>query len=318
MTNNSFGQIFRWTTFGESHGATMGVVIEGCPAGLEFDFDLLKNFLERRRPGGASVSGRQELDQPKILSGVFEGKTLGTPIAIIVENSDSRSKDYADIKDRPRRGHADDMWSGKYAHWDHRGGGRASARETVNWVIAGAVARMLCQALHSEMQISSQLLQVGPWKASDSTASDLENLLQEAKAEGESYGALVELKVQQPPSFLGQPIFHKMKSDLTTAFMTTNACVGVELGAGFESVNQKGSEFHQKHKSELYGGIRGGITTGEPIAFRLAFKPTSSINDVAKQGRHDPCVAIRALPIVEAMTWSVFADHLLMKRLDNL
>ena len=317
--SNKFGHLFQWATFGESHGSAMGVIIDGCPAGLAYDEALLLEKLGSRRPGNSQgTSDRKELDQPEILSGIFENKTLGTPIAVIVRNTSQRSQDYDAIKETPRVGHADDVWKNKFSHSDHRGGGRASARETVNWVIAGAFAQMYCQSQNSKIKVQASLTQVGSKKVSGVKDIELLEMLEQAKVEGESFGALIELKVENPPAFIGEPVFKKIKSELSSAFMTINACCGVELGDGFALAQKKGTEVHSNMESEVYGGSRGGITTGENLKFNLAFKPTSSILDVAKLGRHDPCVAMRALPIVEAMTWNVLADLLLAQKLNQL
>lgn len=315
---NQFGQLFQWSTFGESHGAAMGVVIDGCPAGVTFDAVLLETKLKARRPGqNEQVSARQEPDRPKVLSGVFEGKTLGTPIAVIIPNQDARSEDYKDVRSNPRVGHADDSWVGKFGHSDFRGGGRASARETVNWVIAGSFAQMFVHGQVPGVQIQTRLTSVGPLKENE-LATKLNDLLAEAKESGDSYGAQMQITLENVPPFLGEPIFHKIKADLAHAFMSLNAVTGVELGGGFSMTQKKGSEVHLTQNSEVYGGIRGGITTGEWIHMNLAFKPTATIGELSKKGRHDPCVAIRAGVVVEAMAWSVLADHLLMARLNRL
>lgn len=316
--SNSFGTLFKWTTFGESHGPAMGVVIDGCPSGLSFDEDLLVNNLKKRKPGQVATTDRKENDEVEVLSGVFEGKTLGTPMALVVKNQNQKSDDYEKIKNQPRTGHADDVWSQKFSHRDHRGGGRASARETVNWVMAGSVAQMLVKHLSKQSQVSSHLISVGGETVKGIDDPQLIEKLNAAKKEGESFGAIVAVNIDQPPALIGEPIFKKSKSLLAQAFMTINACVGVELGEGFAMAQSCGTQVHQQSDSPLYGGIRGGISTGEKIHMKLAFKPTSSILDVAKRGRHDPCVALRALPIVEAMTWAVLADLLLMKRLNQL
>jgi chorismate synthase len=332
MSANRFGQLFQITSFGESHGTALGVVIEGCPAGLDFNFSLLNQFLERRRPGGSAVvTGRQEADAPEILSGVYEGKTLGTPITIIVRNSDARSGDYEQIKSSPRAGHADDVWKEKFSHTDPRGGGRSSGRETVARVMGGAVAQMLVQANYPETQVWAFPRQIGNLKTEDSDIQlgetcnlktthkeKIDQMLLGLKSEGDSVGGIAEIWVPAPPKSLGQPVFHKLKADLSAAYMSIGATTGVELGGGFSLAEQRGTEVHtDKGASEVYGGIRGGLTTGEKLILRVAFKPTSSILDVAKKGRHDPCIVIRALPVLEAMTWLVLADHILWRRLDK-
>lgn len=332
MSANSVGHLFKFTSFGESHGAAMGVVIEGVPSGLKVDLNLLNEFLMRRRPGlNPGTSARNENDDFEILSGVFQEKTLGTPIAIIVRNLDARSKDYDKIKKRSRPGHADDTWRDKFDHVDHRGGGRSSGRETLSRVIAGAFAKMLVTQLSPEtkilafprsvgdMNFSDQQIQLSQtWCLKESARKDLEALLIQAQEEGKSYGGVAEINVNQAPSGLGQPVFRKIKSDLALMVMSLGAVQAFELGDGFSVVTEEGSEFHGSESQKKYGGIRGGITTGEPIIYRVAFKPTATVLDAAKQGRHDPCVLLRALVVLEAQTWIVLADHMLWKRLDNL
>ncbi len=318
MASNSFGKFFRWNSFGESHGPAMGVVIDGCPAGVKLNEDLLLKNMESRRPGKAGASGRSEKDQPEILSGIYQGKTLGTPIAVVVRNNDQRSQDYTEVSQNPRVGHADDLWNKKFENWDHRGGGRASARETLNWVIAGSFAQMFVQQTSSDVQIKCHLLEVGGKKFESFNDPSLLRFLEAAKEEGESYGALLKLEIQNPPALLGEPIFDKFKASLGHAMLLINACCGVEWGSGFDLARKRGTEVHTTMQSSVYGGVRGGITTGETLELTLAFKPTSSIQKVAKQGRHDPCVGLRAWPIVEAMSWNVLADAILAKRLNNL
>ena len=339
MSANSFGHIFKMTTFGESHGPALGVVIEGCPAGIEFDHDLLKKNLERRKPGQSSVTtSRSESDTPEILSGVFENKTLGTPICIIVKNEDQKSADYDQIKNEARIGHADDTWKAKFGHVDHRGGGRSSGRETLCRVIAGSVAQMLCKKLSPQIQIKGYSSQIGEFTLAmeelksvwdqdidkyktrfpSAREAHVAKWLEDAKTLGESYGGIVEVQIKNVSAGLGQPIFHKFKSDLAMAMMSLGAATAFEFGDGFGSVIQPGTEFHSNMNSESYGGIRGGITTGDPIFFRVGFKPTSSIKDTAKKGRHDPCIVPRAVPVVEAMTWLLLADHLLWAKLDKI
>lgn len=316
--SNSFGHLFRWTSFGESHGPAMGVVIDGCPAGVTFDQKLLLDKLSRRRPGGPLASQRQEEDQPEILSGIFQGKTLGTPISVIVRNKDQRSQDYKAIQNSPRIGHADDTWLEKFGHSDYRGGGRASARETLNWVIAGSFAQMFCCELYAEVKVTAHIESVGEYQVESLEDEFLSETLQKARETGESFGAVIGLIINQVPPNLGEPVFKKIKSQLASALMGLNASCGVEVGGGFELAKKRGSEVHTTSDSPEYGGIRGGITTGDPIYCRLAVKPTASILDTAKKGRHDPCVAIRALPIVEALAWSIIADNILMQRLSRV
>jgi len=335
---DTFGQLFKFHSFGESHGPALGCVIEGCPAGLPFDLELLNKNLQRRRPGQNSyVSARNEQDQPEILSGVFEGKTLGTPIAILIRNQDQKSKDYENQPDR--RGHADDVWREKFGHVDPRGGGRASGRETAARVIAGAVAEMLIKKLSPETKILAWTSQVGSLKENvefkswptlsreqmDQNAlrtpnanSQAEELVRRAKESGDSVGGEAQLVILQPPKNLGQPVFHKLKADFAAALISIGAVTAVELGAGVEAASQEGLSFHVKQGEEVYGGIRGGISTGEPIHFKITAKPTSSILDVAKKGRHDPFIIPRMIPVIEAMAACVIADHLLWSRLDRI
>lgn len=342
MSANSFGSRFVITTFGESHGTALGVLIDGCPAGVQFNEALLLKELERRRPGvhGDSaqiVSNRAETDIPEVLSGVFEQKTLGTPIVITVRNKDARSQDYAQIKNTPRTGHADDVWKNKFAHSDHRGGGRSSGRETVARVMAGSVAQMMFQSASVPTKVYGYASQIGSVQLTEAERkavpsqnidafqarfpsprhTQVAELLKKAQEDGESYGGIAEILIQNPPANLGQPVFHKLKSDLTQAFMSLGATNGVELGLGFEAVAKPGTAFHVAGSAD-YGGIRGGISTGEDILLRISFKPTSSLLDVAKKGRHDPCIVTRAIPVLEAMTWIVLADHYLWARTDRL
>lgn len=322
MSANSFGHRFKITTFGESHGVAYGVVIDGCPAGLTFDHELLKRNLEKRKPGqGNHTTARAESDQPEILSGVYDGITLGTPIAIIVKNENARSADYDVLKSSSRNGHADDVWQSKFGFKDHRGGGRSSGRETLCRVIGGSVAQMLLQSQYPDLQIHAYASQIAHFildiKSVD-LPEDIKLFLSEAKVKGESYGGVVTCDIANPPENLGQPVFHKLKSDLAAAIMSIGAVTGFELGSGFSVVEQKGTDFHKNTQSENYGGIRGGISTGETISFKVAFKPTSSIMDVAKKGRHDPCIVPRAIPVVEAMSWLVLADHWLWSKSDKV
>jgi chorismate synthase len=340
---NSFGSRFVVTSFGESHGTALGVVIDGVPAGVKWNEKLLLEELERRRPGQSKfVTARNETDRPEILSGVFEGKTLGTPVAIIVRNDDARSKDYAKIAKTPRAGHADDVWKEKFGHSDPRGGGRSSGRETVSRVMAGAIAKMAIASLAPKTKFTAFARAIGEFEVSDSDIKKLssskskypadefslrfpsakdgakaEKLLLDAKEKGLSYGGIVEIWIDGLPKSLGQPVFHKLKSDLAAAFMSVGATIGVEFGEGFASTKAEGSKFHRS-KQDVYGGIRGGISTGERIVARIAFKPTSSVLDTAKKGRHDPCIVPRAVPVIEAMAAIVVVDHLLWMKTDRI
>lgn len=339
MSANSFGQIFKVTSFGESHGYGVGVLIEGCPAGVDFNLQLLEANLNRRKPGQSSVTtSRQESDTPIVVSGIFENKTLGTPICILVKNQDQKSEDYKEIKNNARIGHADDTWIEKFGHVDYRGGGRSSGRETLSRVIAGSVAQMLVLKLSPATQIKGYAKSIGKFELTEKENKNIWNenidsyitrfpsslnasvieLLEKAKVDGESYGGVVEVRMQNVAPALGQPIFHKFKSDLASAMMSIGATQGFEIAEGFSSTQKTGQDFHQSMKSSSYGGIRGGLTTGEEISLKVAFKPTSSIKDTAKKGRHDPCIVPRAVPVVEAMCWLILADHLLWKRLDRI
>ncbi len=341
---NSFGSRFVLTTFGESHGVALGSVIDGVPAGLKWDQALLERELARRRPGQSKVvSARAEGDRPEVLSGVYEGKTLGTPIAILVRNEDARSQDYKEIAKKPRAGHADDMWKDKFGHSDPRGGGRSSGRETVSRVMGGAVAKMLLRKTNPKLKIIGFARAIGEFELSDADLSALgkskaeypadafasrypskqeapavERLLVEAKAKGLSYGGIAEIWVEGLPKGLGQPVFRKIKADLAAAAMSLGATAGVEFGEGFGTTLEEGSEFHSQKDPSAYGGIRGGITTGDRLVFRVAFKPTSSVLDVAKKGRHDPCIVPRAIPVLESMTALILADHVLWSKADRL
>lgn len=342
MAKNSFGHLFRITSFGESHGVGLGVIIDGCPAGVDFDDDFLVRCLERRRPGRFGkagdhlVSARKEADMPEVLSGVYQGKTLGSPIAIIVRNKNQRSKDYDDIVNEPRPGHADDTWKSKFSHVDHRGGGRTSGRETVARVMAGAVAQMYLKSVCPQFKLFAYSNQIGPYTLDpnflvhpqkidecmarfpdQARGSDIEKLLLNAKKEGKSYGGKLKLIAQGLPMGLGQPVFHKLKADLASALLGIGATCAVGIGDGEELVHREGAEFHSL-KNSGYGGIRGGISTGEDISVELSFKPTSSVLDVAKKGRHDPCIVPRAIPVAEAMAALVFADHFLWSLTDKL
>lgn len=350
MSANSFGHLFKMTSFGESHGPALGVVIEGCPAGVIFDLEFLNTELQRRRPGiwsgltnaTAPVSARQEPDVPEVLSGVFEGRTLGTPITIMVRNHDARSIDYAELKDQHRAGHADDVWQTKFGHRDHRGGGRSSGRETVARVMAGAVAQMILGQVSPKLKIRAFARQIGPFELTALERADFLKTpvgnsadkyaarfpsprhqevslgLQKTRDAHDSWGGVAEIVIQDIPAGWGQPVFRKLKSDLAQAMISVGAASAFELGEGLHHPESTGQVFHQQASAANYGGIRGGISTGEDIHFKVHFKPTSSILDVAKKGRHDPCIVIRAIPVLQAMTALVLADHALWSRLDRL
>lgn len=326
MAKNSFGHLFKITTFGESHGPALGVIIDGCPAGVFFERSLLDDFMRRRRPGeNFLVSQRQEKDQVEVLSGIFQNKTLGTPIAMMVRNKDAKSEDYEQIKKTPRKGHADDLWKKKFSHVDYRGGGRSSGRETVSRVMAGAVAKMYIQKIHPSFEILSFVNQVGPYETdgdllgSEKTQKEVAALLVKAREQGKSYGGQITLKISGLPLGLGQPVFHKFKADLASALLGIGASCGLDIAGGSSLRYEEGARLHGRDQEKSpYGGIRGGITTGEDVIVKLSFKPTSSVLNIAKQGRHDPCIALRALVVAEAMSLLVIADHLLWSSGDRL
>jgi chorismate synthase len=348
VAGNTFGRIFAVTSFGESHGPALGCVVDGCPPGLALSEQDLQTDLDRRRPGTSQfTSQRREPDTVRILSGVFEGKTTGTPIALLVENQDQRSRDYDKIKDRFRPGHADYTYNQKYGFRDYRGGGRSSARETVVRVAAGAIARKYLRE-RLEVSIHGYLAQIGnivlqpvdPAAAYDnpffcpdaSRVQELEDFIWRIREAGDSVGARVTVIAKGVPPGLGEPVFERLDADLASAMMGINAVKGVEIGAGFKSVEQRGSEHRdemtpQGFSSNNAGGVLGGISSGQDIVVSLALKPTSSITmpgktidihgapvEVITTGRHDPCVGLRATPIAEAMLALVLMDHYLRFR----
>jgi chorismate synthase len=356
MSHNSFGHLFRVTSWGESHGPAIGGVVDGCPAGLSLSEADIQPFLDRRRPGQSKyVTQRQEPDQVRILSGVFEGLTTGTPIAFMIENQDQRSKDYGDIADTFRPGHADLAYHLKYGVRDYRGGGRSSARETAIRVAAGAIAR---KVLGGGVQVRGAMVQMGadridraqfdfaqveqnPFFCPDPTSVDRwEALLAATRKAGSSLGAIIEVVAEGVPVGLGAPLYAKLDADIAGALMSINAVKAVEIGEGFASAaltgEQNADEMRMGPDGEVEflsnhaGGILGGISTGQPVVTRFVVKPTSSILtprqsvdrfghevDVLTKGRHDPCVGLRAVPVGEAMLACVLADHLLRHRAQN-
>ena len=358
MSHNTFGHLFRVTTFGESHGKALGCVVDGCPPMIPLEEADIQGFLDKRRPGQSRfTTQRQEPDAVKILSGVFideaTGKqvTTGTPIALMIENVDQRSKDYSDIKDKFRPGHADFTYEAKYGIRDYRGGGRSSARETASRVAAGAVARKVIEGV----SVRGALVQIGPhridrnrwdWDEVDNNpffcpdavaAKEWEKYLDSIRKSGSSVGAVIEIVAENAPAGWGAPIYAKLDSEIAGALMTINAVKGVEIGAGFASAELTGEENADEMRmgndgkplflSNNAGGILGGISTGQPIVARFAVKPTSSIltprrtidragheADILTKGRHDPCVGIRAVPVGEAMVACVLADQFLRHR----
>ncbi|MBU6448512.1 MAG: chorismate synthase [Rhodospirillales bacterium] len=352
MSFNSFGHLFRVTTWGESHGSAIGAVVDGCPPGIELSEADIQPFLDKRRPGQSRfTTQRQEPDQVRILSGVYEGKTTGTPISLIIENTDQRSKDYANIAARYRPGHADVAYDMKYGHRDPRGGGRSSARETAMRVAAGAIARkvlgpavvirgaMVAMGAHGIDRARWDWTQVdeNPFFCPDAvTAKIWETELDAIRKAGSSIGAVLEVVAEGVKPGLGAPIYGKLDADIAAALMSINAVKAVEIGDGFDAATLRGEENADEMRmkegkidflSNHAGGILGGIATGQPIVARFAVKPTSSIRiskqsvsadgeelEVRTTGRHDPCVGIRAVPVGEAMLACVLADHLLRHR----
>ncbi|WP_299008476.1 chorismate synthase [uncultured Shewanella sp.] len=352
MSGNSIGQHFVVTTFGESHGTALGCIIDGCPPGVELSEADLQHDLDRRRPGTSRyTTARREPDVVRILSGVFEGKTTGTSIGLLIENTDQRSNDYSNIKDLFRPGHADYTYQQKYGLRDYRGGGRASARETAMRVAAGAVAKKYLKHVHG-VDIQGYMTQLGPIKAEkidveqieknpfffpdESQLEALDEYMRDLKKSGDSIGAKLTVVATGVPVGLGEPVFDRLDAEIAHALMGINAVKGVEIGDGFAVVEQKGSEHRDLMSPEGFesnhaGGILGGISSGQPIVAHLALKPTSSISvpgqsmtttgevaEVITKGRHDPCVGIRAVPIAEAMLAIVLMDHLLRHRGQNM
>ncbi len=326
MASNSFGRVFSITSFGESHGAALGVVIDGCPSGIELTEGDFATELARRRPGQSDVTtARREPDAPRIVSGTFEGRTTGMPITVLVENQDARSSDYDALRAQVRPGHADETYAGKYGHRDHRGGGRSSGRETVARVIAGVVAR---KVLPRDVRIVGFAKRIGPHvarafepdqiernavrTADPNVAPAMERYVRELRENGDSTGGLVEIVVENPPAFLGDPAFAKIKARLADAILGVGAVTGFSFGAGFDVVEMRGSEYVADRGH--FGGILGGITTGERMILHAAIKPSSSIGDVARAGRHDPCIVPRVIPVLEAMVAITLADAWLLAR----
>ena len=355
MSLNSFGHLFRVSTWGESHGPAIGAAIDGCPPGVPLEAAMLQHWLDRRRPGTSKyTTQRREADQVEILSGVFEGVTTGTPIQLMIRNTDARSKDYGDIADKFRPGHADITYWLKYGVRDYRGGGRSSARETAMRVAAGGVAREVIKSLIPGLRIKGYMVQMGPhsidrsnfdwdqiemnpfWTPDASAAADWAVYLDALRKSGNSVGAVIEVVARGAPPGLGAPIYAKLDTDLAAACMSINAVKGVEIGEGMDaatltgeanadeiSMGPDGPVFNSNHA----GGILGGISTGQDIVLRFAVKPTSSIltprktitksgqeTEIITKGRHDPCVGIRAVPVGEAMVACVILDHMLLHR----
>ena len=348
--SNSIGKLFTLTTFGESHGTALGGIIDGCPSNITIDLDFIQNELDRRKPGQSKiVTQRKESDEVKFLSGIFEGKTTGTSIGFIIENENQKSKDYSHLKDTFRPSHADFTYDKKYGNRDYRGGGRSSARETVNWVVAGAIAKQIIPEIKINAFVSSvgeifinkpyqdldfSLTESNPVRCPDlETAAKMEEHISEIKKEGDSVGGTITCVIQNVPIGLGEPVFDKLHAQLGKAMLSINAVKGFEYGGGFCSAKMKGSEHNDLFnedgttKSNLSGGIQGGISNGMDIYFRVAFKPVATLlqkqdvltNDgkiIEQQGkgRHDPCVVPRAVPIVEALAAMVLVDFTLLDK----
>jgi len=355
MSFNTFGHLFRVTTWGESHGPALGCTVDGCPPDIDVDEAQLQHWLDLRKPGTSKfVTQRREPDQVKILSGVFEGKTTGTPIQLMIENADQRSKDYGDIKDQFRPGHADYTYFTKYGIRDYRGGGRSSARETAARVAAGGIARAVLATMLPNAKVRGAMVQIGDrrierarwdwdsvgqnpfWCPDADAAREWEAYLDSIRKEHDSVGAVVEVVAEGVPAGLGAPIYAKLDTDLAAAMMSINAVKGVEIGDGFAAAALRGSENADEIRqgndgprfgSNHAGGILGGISSGQDLVVRFAVKPTSSILtprnsidrfgkdvEIVTKGRHDPCVGIRAVPVGEAMAACVILDHLLLHR----
>ena len=354
MAGNTFGNFFKLTTFGESHGEAMGGVIDGCPAGVSIDLDAIENQMMRRRPGqSAIVTQRKEADTVRFLSGIFEGKTTGSPIGFIIENTNQKSADYTHIKDSYRPSHADYTFDKKYGHRDYRGGGRSSARETACRVAAGAIASQLLGTIAITGYVSSvgDLTLEKPYQELDfnrvdsnvvrcpdaEMASKMIAKIKEVKKQGDTIGGIITCVIQNVPVGLGEPVFDKLHAQLGKAMLSINAVKGFEFGSGFKGATMNGSEhndlFNQDGttKSNLSGGVQGGISNGMDIYFRVAFKPVATIMqkqqtinskgekvEMQGKGRHDPCVVPRAVPIVEAMAALTIADFWLANKLSKL
>jgi len=351
MSGNTTGKLFNVTTFGESHGVAMGCIIDGCPPGMELSEEDIQVYLDKRKPGSSKfTTQRKEEDKVEILSGTFEGKTTGTPIGLLIKNKDQRSKDYDKLKDVFRPSHADYSYIQKYGIRDHRGGGRASARETTMRVASGSVARKYLKET-SGIEITGYLSQIGSLKVEEIDLNEIDNnpffcpdknmtpkiekLIDKLREEGDSIGAKITVSVTNLPPGLGEPVFDKLDAEIAKALMGINAVKGVEIGLGFSVIETKGSESRDEmspagFKSNFSGGTSGGISTGQDLIASIALKPTSSISKegetvdkdgkaakIKVTGRHDPCVGIRATPIAESMVALVLIDHLLRNRGQN-
>lgn len=350
MAGNTFGTLFRVSTFGESHGKAIGGVIDGCPSGINLDVAAIQNELDRRKPGqSAIVTQRKENDEVEFFSGIFEGKSTGTPIGFAIHNTNQKSKDYGHIKDSYRPSHADYVYDQKYGFRDYRGGGRSSARETASRVVAGAIAKQFLEGIEinafvsqvgdlqlqkSYLELDLTLTETNPVRCPDpETAAKMEAYIKSIKKDGDTIGGVITCVAKNVPVGLGEPVFDKLHAELGKAMLSINAVKGFEYGSGFEGVKMKGSEHNDPFnpdgstKTNHSGGIQGGISNGMDIYFKVAFKPVATViqayetidkkgNPVSTKGkgRHDPCVVPRAVPIVEAMTALVLADYMLLNR----
>ncbi|MBT6567864.1 MAG: chorismate synthase [Flavobacteriales bacterium] len=354
MAGNSFGQLFRLTTFGESHGAAIGGVIDGCPSGIELDIDAIQTDLNRRKPGqSALVTQRKEPDEVVFYSGIFEGKTTGTPIGFAIHNTNQKSKDYSHIKDSYRPSHADKVYDEKYGVRDYRGGGRSSARETASRVVAGAIAKQLLSSVSIDAYVSAvgpialdenyqelnfDLTESNPVRCPDpDKAAEMEAYIRQIRKEGDTVGGVVSCVIKDVPLGLGEPVFDKLHAELGKAMLSINAVKGFEYGSGFAGAQRKGSQHNDQFNADgstqtnHSGGVQGGISNGMDIYFKVAFKPVATIMqtqttlnkqgemvEMQGKGRHDPCVVPRAVPIVEAMAALVLADFSLLNRSTKL
>ncbi len=355
MSLNTFGHLFRVTTWGESHGPALGATVDGCPPGVEISEEMIQIWLDRRKPGTSKyTTQRKEADQVRILSGVFEGQTTGTPVQLMIENTDQRSKDYGDIAEKFRPGHADITYWQKYGIRDYRGGGRSSARETAARVAAGGLARAALDTLAPGIEIQGCMTQMGPhgitgardvsqidrnpfWVPSAETAQTWADYLESLRKSGNSVGAIIEITARNVPPGLGAPVYGKLDTDLAAGMMSINAVKGVEIGEGMAAAMLTGEDNADEifmgndgrpvFSSNHAGGILGGISTGQDVVVRFAVKPTSSIlktrqtitksgqaSEIITKGRHDPCVGIRAVPVGEAMMACILLDHILLHR----
>jgi len=325
MRGNSFGKLFTITTFGESHGVAMGVVIDGMPSNIEISLDDLQAELDRRAPGNIKgTTARKEPDAAKIISGIFEGKTLGSPITVLIENTNQRSKDYNKLKTEVRPGHADQTYMDKFGIRDHRGGGRSSGRETVARVIGGYFAKLILTSVqvktHTEQMGKLSSVKDGeivpPYYVAGVDNTAVANYLEELKKDGDSCGGVVSVIIKNCPKGLGEPCFDKLKADLGKAVLSIGACVGFSYGEGERLTRMTGKEASKN--IDNFGGIEGGISNGRDIKLSIFVKPTSTVGEKAKEGRHDPCIIPRMIPVIESMIYLTLADHYLRQNAYSL